>query len=201
LTCPKNRRDERFGVVSVVGDSAGTLIYSDETLQVGMEKSSVRQLEYKDFVKNEFALSSGRLGSDGLRIRESMSWPSNRYDDFPRFNPFSEKVADKRLEAHRKKTHRRIGQVHDPIADTMAHLSANHVFGRTYPADEYGVAQLVQPRIKEQGRLNNMTLTGKVNNKAFEFAQPHKEVGVDTLEANVGELITPLKVCQCNISC
>jgi hypothetical protein len=79
----------------------------------------------------------------------------------------------------------------------MAHLSPDHVFGHFYPADQISVSQLIQPRIKLQGRINEKCLTDKVNNKAFESAQKAQAAfGANVGGSNVGELISPYKVCD-----
>lgn len=77
-SCPDERRWQRFGEPTVKGDDVGKLIYSNPKLKVGCGTSGQRQLEMQDFIKSEFALSSGRLGSDGKRLKESMVWPESR---------------------------------------------------------------------------------------------------------------------------
>lgn len=77
---------------------------------------------------------------------------------------------DKRLEKFKERSHRMIGKVHDPIRETMDHLSPHHVFGLKFPADEYGVSQLVQPSKTAEEKGDQ--LTEKVNNKPFESRQP-----------------------------
>jgi hypothetical protein len=107
---------------------------------------SAFMLEY-DYGRKEYAMSSARLGNDGSRIRETMAFPVNLGG-----------VTEKRLEAHRLRTHRMLGKVHDPIKDTMAHLDATHVFGRYLPFDEYGVAQLVRSTVEQDESIMDLTV-------------------------------------------
>lgn len=76
-TLPARFADSAFGVQTVLGEGVSALIKLDPALKTG--DTDTRPLAYTDFVKKEFPLSSGRLGSDGKRIQESMLWPERGY--------------------------------------------------------------------------------------------------------------------------
>ena len=53
------------------------------------------------------------------------------------------KVISKRLADFRQRRQPELGKVHDPMKDTISHLSPDYTFGIAIPPDEYAVGHLI----------------------------------------------------------
>ncbi|KAI8930321.1 hypothetical protein BC831DRAFT_440097 [Entophlyctis helioformis] len=78
-----------------------------------------------------------RLDNDGSRVRNTMYWEEEHTQEL------RSKLISSRLADFRERQQPEIGKVHDPIKSTIAHLSPNHTFGISFPADEYTVCDLL----------------------------------------------------------
>ncbi|KAJ3267709.1 hypothetical protein HK104_005683, partial [Borealophlyctis nickersoniae] len=81
--------------------------------------------------------SGSRHNNDGHRVHDALYWITERK------NELGSITRSKRQEDWEERHHPKIGQVHDPIKDTMSHLPPDHAFGITFKPDAYSVGELL----------------------------------------------------------
>ncbi|KAI9207715.1 uncharacterized protein BJ171DRAFT_472552 [Polychytrium aggregatum] len=75
--------------------------------------------------------------NEGKYMKEALFWNEEHQKSV------ATKLVPTRLSKFRERTQPVIGKVHDPIADTISHLSRDHTFGVTFPPDEFSVSDLL----------------------------------------------------------
>lgn len=148
-----------FGIPTELDSGAGGLINPNKTYaQVEEESEAAHDMyvfSHKDFFvgehKNrsytqpEFSPTS-RFGKPtphdncGKRTKQSMKWVYETEKEK------AAKIVSKRLDDWRERRQPQLGQVHDPIKDTMK-VGPDHVFGILFKPDVYGVGDLVHNRV------------------------------------------------------
>ena len=77
--------------------------------------------------------------NDGGHVKNSLLWS----DDVKNNNTLT--VVSKRLDDFKERTQPKLGEVHDPIKDSMK-IDADHTFGVMIKPDEYGAGDLIHHR-------------------------------------------------------
>lgn len=148
-----------FGLATELNSGAGELVNPNKTYaQVDEESCAAHDkyvLSHKDYFVGEHVNRSytcpefnpnGRYGNPtphditGKMMRNTLRW---RYvTDQDKAN----KIVNKRVDDFREKSQPQLGQVHDPIKDTM-NVGPDHIFGVLYKPDEYGAGDLLHNRV------------------------------------------------------
>ncbi|KAJ1569269.1 hypothetical protein HK405_007478, partial [Cladochytrium tenue] len=126
--------------------------------------------------------------NNGLRVKDIMYWSEEKAKEL------GTKVTSQRLANWRARNQPEIGKVHDPLKDTLAHLPASHIFGITFPQDDYSAAELIgltAPRRSspvaesELAGTSDAKITGKVSAAAAPDLRPSPDppLGVPTVRA------------------
>jgi len=166
---PLQCKGEVFGVKSQIGENVRNLLYPSQSTEPLQSTSSATLQTPAKFSRTVPTLSQVRLYCDGHRTSHLMKWHEK-----------STHLTDRRLESFKERTRCQLGQVHDPIKETMAHLPPSHVFGLNCIPDDCGVPQLIHPTPPQ---LENQILTGKINNLPFNNTQPARAFGDPTVLA------------------
>jgi len=91
--------------------------------------------------------------NDGKMTKETLTWIHETQGDK------AAKIVSKRLDDFREKSQPQLGQVHDPIKDTLC-VSPDHTFGILHKPDPYGAGDVIHNR--KMGK----TLRGKESQRA-----------------------------------
>lgn len=151
-----------FGIPTEFDDGAGGLINPNKTYAEVEDESKVAHdmyaLSHKDFhvserrnrsyTQPEFSPYS-RFGEPtphdncGKRTRQTMKWV------YETDKEKAAKIVSKRLDDWREKSQPQLGQVHDPIKDTLK-VGPDHTFGMLHKPDVYGVGDLLHSRVPRE---------------------------------------------------
>ncbi|XP_005099769.1 EF-hand domain-containing family member B [Aplysia californica] len=92
--------------------------------------------------------------NDGKRTKETLTWIHETQGDK------AAKIVSKRLDDFREKSQPQLGQVHDPIKDTLR-VPPDHTFGILHKPDPYGAGDVIHNR-----KMDNI-LRGKESQRAI----------------------------------
>lgn len=154
-----NPNEVRFGTKNVFDGTAGELVTPNKSHgQVEQEASvgkDLYKLTHHDFEVGEsydrnydwttykkdstFGINTPH-DNDGKHTQKSLQWLRNNELDK------GTKVVAKRVDDFRERTQPQLGQVHDPIKDTMR-VPPDHTFGILIRPDEYGAGDLMHGRV------------------------------------------------------
>ena len=147
-----------FGIKTEKGGSSGELINPDKTRETVNEESEKGRHLYRkthshfregeqcdrNYVKPTFN-KLYRFGiptpheNDGRHVRKTLQWLSDTKQEK------TAAIVSKRLNDFRERTQPQLGQVHDPIKDTL-HVPPDHTFGILVKPDDYGAGDLMHNR-------------------------------------------------------
>ncbi|KAK7111234.1 EF-hand domain-containing family member B-like [Littorina saxatilis] len=148
-----------FGIPTELDAGAGELINPNKTYAQVFDEAAVAHDLYVRSHKNYYVGehvnrgysapeydSRGRYGKPtphditGKMVRNTMKWTYETKTD--KATP----IVSKRVDEFREKSQPQLGQVHDPIKDTL-NVGPDHTFGILYKPDEYGAGDLLHCRV------------------------------------------------------
>ncbi|KAL8617479.1 hypothetical protein ACOMHN_048117 [Nucella lapillus] len=154
-----NRVHFTFGIPTELDAGAGGLINPNKTYAQVEDESAEAHDKYvfshKDYYMSEKVNRSytnpefspnNRFGKptphdvSGKMVRNTLKWTYETEKDK------AAKIVSKRVDDFREKTQPQLGQVHDPIKDTL-NVGPDHIFGILLKPDEYGAGDLLHSRI------------------------------------------------------
>ncbi|XP_070570083.1 EF-hand domain-containing family member B-like [Ptychodera flava] len=152
----------RFGIKNVFDGSAGELVSPDKTYEQvmteGNEGHDLYIVTHNDYDVGEkkdrkydwsrYAKDS-RFGvptphdNDGRHVKKTLKWLHDAQAEK------AAKIVSKRVDDFRERTQPQLGQVHDPIKDTLL-VPPDHTYGIMLRPDEYGAGDLLHGRVPGQ---------------------------------------------------
>jgi len=151
--------DVMYGVESIKDGSAGEMISPAKTAaQVNAEslegkhlyKVSHNDFEVGEMVDRKYDWSripkESKFGietphnNDGIHVKKTLKWLHETQQEK------ATKIVTKRVDDFRERTQPQLGQVHDPIKDTLT-VPPDYMFGVMVKPDEYGAGDLIHMRV------------------------------------------------------
>lgn len=151
--------DVTYGVKTIKDGSAGEMVSPAKTAaQVNAESLEGKELykvSHNDFDVGEMfdrkydwsrIPKESKFGvetphnNDGIHVRKTLKWLHETQQEK------ATKIVSKRVDDFRERTQPQLGQVHDPIKDTLR-VPPDHAFGVMIKPDEYGAGDLIHMRV------------------------------------------------------
>jgi len=148
-----------FGIPTELDQGAGGLINPNKTYAEVADESAVAHDMYvrshKDYLVGERVdrnyvvpeyNPNGRFGKptphdvSGKNLKNTLKWTYETKKE--KATP----IVSKRVDDFREKSQPQLGQVHDPIKDTLC-VAPDHTYGILYKPDEYGAGDLLHSRV------------------------------------------------------
>ncbi|XP_038047870.1 EF-hand domain-containing family member B-like [Patiria miniata] len=153
--------EAKFGIKNVFDVTAGELVSPNKTYQQVMEESEAgrdlykvthhefhvgeavdRNYDWSRYPKDSMFGIATPHDNDGKHVAKTLKWLRNDHLDK------GTKVVAKRVDDFRERTQPQLGQVHDPIKETLR-VPPDHTFGILIKPDEFGAGDLMHGRSQE----------------------------------------------------
>ncbi|XP_031556686.1 EF-hand domain-containing family member B-like [Actinia tenebrosa] len=151
--------EDCYGVKTIKDGTAGEMVNPDKKASQVMTESQEGKELYK-FSHHDYDVGEsydrkydwGRVpkdstfgvdtphNNDGIHVKKSLKWLHETQQEK------CTKIVSKRVDDFRERTQPQLGQVHDPIKDTLK-VGPDHVFGVLVKPDEYGAGDLIHMRM------------------------------------------------------
>ncbi|XP_077997743.1 EF-hand domain-containing family member B-like [Glandiceps talaboti] len=152
-------KEARFGIKNVFDGSAGELVspakaYDEVMTEAGaghnlyivthndydVGEKRDRKYDWSRYAKDSRFGEPTPHDNDGRHVKKTLKW---LHDEQSRKTT---KIISKRVDDFRERTQPQLGQVHDPIKDTLL-VPSDHTYGIMIRPDEYGAGDLLHGRV------------------------------------------------------